>query len=123
MRSRVVIADSNELLLAVYRSFLVAEGFEAVTVTNGLDCLRAMKEAAPCVLVIDPEILWGGSGVLALMRDEDDIPAVPVLILTMHPETVTERTLPSSRYAVMIKPVAPTTVAGIVRTLAAEGDK
>ena len=58
MRSQVVIADSNEMLLAAYRAFLSAEGFEAVTVTNGVDCLAAMREAKPCVLVIDPDMPW-----------------------------------------------------------------
>ncbi len=117
MRARVVIADANEVLLAVYRAFLATEGFETVTVTNGLDCLRVLRSAAPAALVIDPEILWGGSGVLALLREHKDFPSVPVLILTTRPEAVTEKLLPSSQYSVLIKPVSPTTVAGIVRAL------
>lgn len=118
MRSQVVIADSDEMLLAVYKAFLAAEGFDAVTVNNGLDCLEAMKKAGTCMLVIDPEIPWGGGGIVALMREQTDLPAVPVLFLTSHPEAVTEAVLPPSRYAILIKPVAPTTVASFVRTLA-----
>jgi hypothetical protein len=40
----------------------------------------------------------------------------------MHLESVVEKQIPSSRYAVMIKPVCPTTVAGIVRSLALEDE-
>ena len=118
MRSRVVIADADKMLLAVYRAFLAAEGYETVTVTNGLACLEALKEADTSMLVIDPDIPWGGGGIAALMREKTDLPAVPVLFLTSHPESVTEAILPPSQYAILIKPVAPATVVGIVRTLA-----
>jgi DNA-binding response OmpR family regulator len=118
MRSQVVIADSDRMLLAVYKAFLAAEGFDAITVTNGLDCLEALKKVGPCLLVIDPDIPWGGGGIVAMMREQTDLPVVPVLFLTSRPEAVTEAVLPPSRYAILIKPVAPTTVASFVRTLA-----
>ena len=118
MRSQVVIADSDEMLLAAYRAFLAAEGFDAVTVTNGLDCLGALKKNDPCLLVIDPDIPWGGGWIVAMMREHADLPVVPVLFLTSRPESVTEAVLPPSRYAILLKPVAPTTVASFVRTLA-----
>jgi DNA-binding response OmpR family regulator len=119
MRSRIVIADSDELLLAVYRAFLAAEGYDAITVTNGLDCLEALKKTETCMLVIDPEIPWGGDGIAALMREDSDLPAVPVLFLTRRPEAVTEASLPASRYAILMKPVAPAIVCRIVHALAA----
>jgi DNA-binding NtrC family response regulator len=112
-----VIADADELLLAVYRAFLAAEGYDAVTVNNGLDCLQAMKKAETGMLVIDPEIPWGGGGIAALMGE--DLPAVPVLFLTRHPEAVAEASLPPSRYAILMKSVSPAVVCNIVRTLTA----
>lgn len=36
----------------------------------------------PEVLVLDPGILWGGDGVLARMREDVDLPAVPVIVLS-----------------------------------------
>lgn len=117
MRSRVVVADANEMLLAACRAFLTAEGFEVVTVTNGLDCLEALRHGDPCALVIDPEIPWGGFGVLNLMHEASDVPSVPVLILTSHPELITESVLPSVEYTLLIKPVTPSTVARFVQTL------
>jgi DNA-binding NtrC family response regulator len=119
MRSRVVIADADELLSAVYRAFLAAEGYDAETVNNGLDCLQAMKKAETCMLVIDPEIPWGGGGIAALLGEDAELPAVPVLFLTRHLEAVTEASLPPSRYAILMKPVAPAMVCNIVRTLKA----
>jgi DNA-binding NtrC family response regulator len=118
MRSRVVIADTDQMLLAAYRAFLAAEGYDTVTVSNGLDCLEALKEADTSILVIDPEIPWGGGGIAALMREQTDLPVVPVLFLTSHPEAVTEAILPPSRYAILLKPVAPSTVARLIHTLA-----
>jgi DNA-binding NtrC family response regulator len=87
------------------------------TATSGLDCLTALRAERPDVLVLDPDLRSGGGlGVLALMGD--DVPAVPVLILTAHPEQVAESAVPLSDYALLIKPVPPAAVARLIRTLA-----
>ena len=87
MRPRVLIADPDELLLAAYRAFLTTEGIEAVTVTNGPDCLAALRESPPAVLIV-----------------------------TSNPARVTAAARPTD-YALLIKPVAPALLARIVRTL------
>jgi DNA-binding NtrC family response regulator len=115
MRPRVLIADPDELLLAAYRAFLTTEGIEAVTVTNGPDCLAALRESPPAVLILDPE-LPAGSDVLELLARGGDVPAVPVLIVTSNPARVTAAARPTD-YALLIKPVAPALLARIVRTL------
>lgn len=118
MRGHVLIADADELLVAAYRAFLVAEGFQVMAVNNALDCLEALRESPPLALVLDPDLPWGsGTGVLALMREGVEIPAVPVLILASSPTCLTDAVLPFADYAVLFKPVKPSTVAAVVRTL------
>jgi DNA-binding response OmpR family regulator len=118
MRLRVLIADPDKLLLAAYRAFLAAEGVQVVTVANGPDCLAALRQATPDVLILDPELPGeAGVGIMRRMR-EGDVPAVPVLVLTAHPEVISEGGAPSHDYALLLKPVRSATVIGVIRSLA-----
>lgn len=79
---RVLIADPDESLLAEYREHS-QEGFDVVTAPNGLECVDRLREQAPDVLVLEPQLLWGGGdGVLAVMHNDLDLTTVPVMILT-----------------------------------------
>ncbi|MFM9962277.1 MAG: two-component system response regulator [Planctomycetaceae bacterium] len=79
---RVLIADPDECLMAEYREHS-QEGFEIITAPNGLECVERLRERAPDVLVLEPQLPWGGGdGVLAMMHDVLGLAAVPVMILT-----------------------------------------
>ena len=80
---RVLIADSDQCLLASYRETLLHSGFEVATAADGLVCLDRLRQFRPDVLVLEPSLPWGGGdGVLTLMHEEADLPLVPVIILT-----------------------------------------
>ena len=56
------------------------------TARDGLACVAQLREFRPAVLVLDPALPWGwGDGVLARMREEADIPTVPVILLFTRP--------------------------------------
>jgi DNA-binding response OmpR family regulator len=75
---RVLLADPDESLLAAYRGYLSQDGFEVALATNGLDCLAELRRFQPDVLVMEPALPWGwGDGVLARMRERDDVPWFP----------------------------------------------
>jgi DNA-binding response OmpR family regulator len=117
MKMRVVIADRDEMLLAAYRAFLAAEGFEVATATSGAACLEALRQDETTVFVLDPDPPWdSGLGVLAKLREEK-LSCPHVLLLTANPSLVAESVVPDRDYALMIKPVPPATVASIVRGL------
>jgi DNA-binding response OmpR family regulator len=83
MCARVLIADPDICLLDSYREYLEQHGFDVAVATTGLECVERLRRSAPDVLVLDPSIPWGyGDGVLAMMRQEPDIPVVPVIVLT-----------------------------------------
>ena len=53
------------------------------TVANALKCIGRMRQFLPDVLVLEPNLPWGGGdGVLAAMRDEPSLAHIPVMILT-----------------------------------------
>ena len=79
---RVLIADPDESLLAEYREHS-RDDFDVVTAPNGLECVDRLREQVPDVLVLEPQLPWGGGdGVLAMMHNVLDLAAVPVMVLT-----------------------------------------
>lgn len=83
MSVRVLIAEPDRSLLVNYEEFLNHEGFEVAQATNGLECIARLREFGPDVLVLEPNLPWGwGDGVLAVMREQQDVPWVPVIIVT-----------------------------------------
>ncbi len=68
-------ADFWQLLHAEHR-------YEIRTATSGVDCLTKLRLRKPDVLVLDHNLLWGGSdGVLARMREERFATQVPVVLI------------------------------------------
>ena len=79
---RVLIADPDESLLAEYQEHS-RDDFDVVTAPNGLECVDRLREQVPDVLVLEPQLPWGGGdGVLAMMHNVLDLAAVPVMLLT-----------------------------------------
>jgi DNA-binding response OmpR family regulator len=80
---RVLMADPDESLQPVYRGPLFQEGFELVTAASGLECVARMHEHVPDLLVLEPQLPWGGGeGVLAIMGEVPELANVPVMVLT-----------------------------------------
>lgn len=122
MAIRVLIADPDRTLLASYQARLSQEGFEVRTVTNGLDCLDALHTFEPDVLVLEPEMPWGGGdGVLDVMHDVFELPLVPVFIITSHENFAR---LDVKRFPLVshmqTKPVGPDEMARLIRHIANE---
>ena len=80
---RVLMADPDPSVAPVYREPLMREGFELATATSGLECVARLRQRVPDVLVLEPQMPWGGGeGVLAIMDESLDLAMVPVMILT-----------------------------------------
>ena len=82
---RILVADPDKHLLALYQAQLSAEGLHVETARDGLECLARLREFGPDVLVLEPAILWGGGdGLLAVMHDEPGIARVPVVLVLTY---------------------------------------
>ncbi len=117
----VLVADPDPSLPEVYRGPLSRAGFEMRTALDGLECVERLRERVPDVLVLEPDIPWGGGdGVLARMSEVPHLAAVPVMILTScRDPSLLHRVgrFPISDYH--LKPVAPDRLAGRLRTVLA----
>jgi DNA-binding response OmpR family regulator len=115
---RVLVADPDQGLQAAYREHL-SEDIELSTALSGLECCARLRERIPSVLVLEPDLPWGGGdGVLAAMRDDVALAAIPVMILTACRDVQILRsvsTFPISDYHV--KPLAPSQLLTRIRAL------
>jgi DNA-binding NtrC family response regulator len=83
--ARFLIADRDPHVREGCRRFLTARGFEADVAGNGRQCLERIRELCPTVLVLDPEILWGGGdGVLEWLCEQQPLSPMTVLLTDGH---------------------------------------
>jgi DNA-binding response OmpR family regulator len=118
---RVLMADPDESLQPLYREPLMQDGFELATATGGLECVARLRERVPDVLVLEPQLPWGGGeGVLAIMGENPELATVPVMVLTSCRDA---RLLEAvSRFPVsdyQLKPLAPNRLVGRLRSILA----
>ncbi len=115
------MADPDESLQPMYRGRLLQDGFEMVTAVSGLECLERMLAHVPDVLVIEPQLPWGGgAGVLAMMGVNPALASVPVMVLTScrDPRLLEAvARFPVSDY--QLKPLAAEQLAGRLRSILA----
>jgi CheY-like chemotaxis protein len=83
MKPLLLIAEGDDEVRHRLACFFSAHGYEVATAAGGLDCVRQLRQRRPVACVLDQELRWGGSaGVLAVMRDDPDLRAVPVILTT-----------------------------------------
>ncbi len=82
MEQQLLIADADGHLLDIYLKYFAAHGYCVRVASGGVECLTALRETTPDVLVLDTELKWGGAdGVLAVMDEEDGLSTIPVVLL------------------------------------------
>jgi CheY-like chemotaxis protein len=115
--ARILIADANEQVRAVYATWLADCGFEVATAADGLDCIAGLRDFVPELLVLDPDLPWGGGlGVLARMHEEVDLPYVPVILLAANPNPwLHEGFARFPNCDCHLKPIAPSMLAYQIR--------
>ncbi len=116
---RILLADPDEGLLGIYADSLREAGFHVCTATDALTCVERLKNFDPDLLVLEPMIPWGqGEGILSFMREEADVPLVPVIVLTCGTDLLEDYQLP--QFPVLErhqKPLSPPALLASVRHL------
>jgi len=101
--------DSDMSLLEQQIVFLIRYGWHVATATTGLECVARWRSFQPDVIVLDPDIPWGGGdGVLAVLNEEIGGLGLPVVLLTAEPQLdEVWRTLEYPVSDLAIKPIDP----------------
>jgi DNA-binding response OmpR family regulator len=116
-RNRVLIADSDDALLAAYRDHLRKEDFTVSTARSGLDCLESLADGTPDILVIDSNVLSELSdGVLAVLSEGDDLPWTRLIVLSNgEGPSARARLAPVPVNAWLMKPLSASALAYNIR--------
>lgn len=81
MNQLLVVADRDPELCDFYEQLLMEHGFDVISTSDGLDCLKRLRQATPAALVLDRDLRWGGcDGVLAWLREERPAHEVAVIL-------------------------------------------
>lgn len=82
MEQQLLIADGDGSLTDLYQKYFAAHGYSVRVALGGVECVTALRETPPDVLVLDTELKWGGAdGVLTVMEEENGLSNVPIVLL------------------------------------------
>lgn len=56
---RLLIADSDPTMTELYESYFSDKGYDVTAVGNGIQCIDAIREQMPDVLVLEHKLPWG----------------------------------------------------------------
>ena len=79
----VLLVDDDLTLREMYEERLKTEGFNIIQATNGEEALAKARETKPNIILLDimmPKI--NGFDVLKELKADDELKAIPVIILT-----------------------------------------
>ena len=81
MKQTLLIADDDAELADHYEMSLTEHGYAAETASDGLECVKKLRQVTPAALVLDLDLRWGGGdGVLAWLREESLTHEIPVIL-------------------------------------------
>ncbi|HEU6448391.1 MAG TPA: response regulator [Verrucomicrobiae bacterium] len=82
-KKTILFIEDDPLILTIYRSRLEREGFHVEVAPDGLAALEKLPEIRPCLVILDLMLpMLDGIDVLKFIRDDSDLKATPVLILS-----------------------------------------
>jgi two-component system response regulator AtoC len=83
MSDSILICDDEELIRWSLAEHLQLDGYTTLTATNGQECLDAVREHAPALVIMDLKMpVMDGLTALRLLRETDS--DLPVIIITAH---------------------------------------
>lgn len=88
---KVLLVDGNSQSRSLFKIKLQQEGLGVIDASNGLDAFRALQQAKPDIVVIDPHIEGvDGFKLMTLMQRSAELKKIPVIIVSSRiiPEDV-----------------------------------
>jgi DNA-binding response OmpR family regulator len=118
-RPRVLLVDDDEDVRHMTRVSLGFEGFDVTEAENGEEGLAEMRADTPAAVVLDVMMPGlDGLGVLRLMRDDNVLRDVPVVVLTAKAGLAAEQAgWDAGATAYLTKPFTGTALAATLRRM------
>jgi DNA-binding response OmpR family regulator len=83
IKMRIMLVDDEERFLQTTQKLLAKNGYEAITATNGMECLEKLSQELVHVVILDVK-MPGMDGVETLKRIKLQFPMTEVIMLTGH---------------------------------------
>lgn len=84
---RVLLSGIDSQVRDRVTSLMRELGHELRIVGTGLECLDALRDFVPDILVLERNLLWGGGdGVIARMSEEPELSEIPIILLEKKEE-------------------------------------
>ena len=122
MPARILIADADRDLTAIYRGHLEELGLAVRTAAAGVECVNLLRQFRPNLLLLGTSLPWGGcDGVLALIKEEPELRPEFVLILADRSDrNVLYRVAPCHIDDYQFKPLSPLRLEQYIKDLLEE---
>jgi diguanylate cyclase (GGDEF)-like protein len=99
----LIIEDDRDIV-ALFRHILDLAGYRTEIILHGQVALEHLARSRPDIVLLDLNLPGvSGGDILAMMRADERLKDIPVVVITAHPHLV--ETLPAAPQLVLIKPV------------------
>jgi diguanylate cyclase (GGDEF)-like protein len=99
-----LIVEDDRDIVALFRHVLDLAGYRTEIVLHGKVAAEVLAKTTPDIVLLDLGLPgMSGGEILAMMRADERLKNVPVVVITAHPHLV--ETLPAAPQLVLIKPV------------------
>ncbi|MFA5859092.1 MAG: response regulator [Elusimicrobiota bacterium] len=108
MAKKILIIDDEPNILRVATIRLSKAGYEVVTANDGVKGLELAKTVQPALILLDlslPEL--NGSDVCKLIKMDDKLKHIPVIVLSASAESIKDKALSIGADDYVIKPYEP----------------
>ena len=83
MAKTILIVDDEKQITVVLNKFLLKEGFDVLTATDGKKALQIAKKFLPDLIVLDIMMPgMDGGDVMATIMEDDELKNIPIILLT-----------------------------------------
>jgi DNA-binding response OmpR family regulator len=85
MPQRVLVVDDHPPTVRLIQNALEQEGFSVITAANGAECLMAVHQDSPDVVILDVIMpVMDGLQTLRVIRENEATKTLPVIVLSVR---------------------------------------
>lgn len=85
MPKRILVVDDHPPTVRLIQNALEQEGFSVITATNGAECLIAVHQDSPDVVILDVIMpVMDGLQTLRVIRENEATKTLPVIVLSVR---------------------------------------
>jgi CheY-like chemotaxis protein len=116
----ILVVDDDAMTRELVRGQLEDAGFVVGLASDGVSALRMVKEQRPAAVLLDIHLpKLDGWSVLAEIKSQPELTAIPVVIFSVEEQRARGYSLGACEY--LVKPVEPERLIGVVRRALAPG--